>query len=83
MRSLALRRPGTALATHGRVGDEGNISGDALVEALLRAGFRIRSRTNGIAILVRNGNVVMVPDLDVVEPAMLRAIVRSSGLTRD
>ena len=63
--------------------DDKPITGDACVEALLRAGFRIRTNGHGIATLVRGKNVVMVPDLEVLEPALLRAIVRSSGLTRE
>ncbi|MDB4943656.1 MAG: hypothetical protein JWP97_3190 [Labilithrix sp.] len=63
--------------------EEDIITGDACVEALLRAGFRIRSRANGLAILIRSGKVVMVPDLGALEPAMLSAILRSCGLTLD
>lgn len=52
------------------------------MEALLRAGFRIRNRGNGLAILVRNGKLVMIPDVGVIEGDLLRAILRSAGVSR-
>ena len=74
---------GTPLAHCCCVEEDKTITGDACVEALLRAGFRIRSNGNGIAILVRGTNVVMVPDLEGIEPALMHAILRSAGLTRE
>jgi hypothetical protein len=62
---------------------ERRLTGDAVVEALLRAGFRIRSRGNGIAILVHGSSMVMIPDVDVVEGDLLASILRSAGVTRE
>ena len=72
-------RRGTALAAAGFV--EKRITGDACVEALLRAGFRIRSRTSGLAILVRGASVVMIPDVEVIETDLLDSVLRSAGIT--
>lgn len=71
---------GTTLATTHRV-KSGPFSGEACVEALIRAGFRIRSRGAGIALLARAPNMVMVPDVAVIEDGMLKAILRSAGIT--
>ena len=60
---------------------ERKITGDACVEALLRAGFRIRSRTTGIAILVRGTSLVMIPDVEVIELDLLDSVLRSAGVT--
>ncbi len=60
---------------------ERKITGDACVEALLRAGFRIRSRTTGIAILVRGTSLVVVPDVEVIELDLLDSVLRSAGVT--
>ncbi len=59
---------------------ERRLSGDACVEALIRAGFRIRSRGQSIAILARGSCIVMVPDVEVIDEEMLRAILRSAGV---
>ena len=60
---------------------ERKITGDACVEALLRAGFRIRSRTTGIAILVRGTSLVMIPDVEAIELDLLDSVLRSAGVT--
>lgn len=51
------------------------------MEALIRAGFRIRNRGNGIAMLARGSSIVMVPDVGVIEDGLLEAILRSAGIT--
>jgi hypothetical protein len=60
---------------------EPRLTGDACVEALLRAGFRIRSRNAGLAILVRGASMVVIPDVGTIEADMLAAILRSAGLS--
>gem|GEM_PF-2692663 len=57
------------------------LTGDACVSALLRAGFKIKHRGTGLVLLSRGTAVVMVPDVGVLEPFMLRAILRSAGIT--
>jgi hypothetical protein len=82
MRAIVRNRArGTAFAPLYPV--ERKLTGDACVEALLRAGFRIRSRGNGIAILVRGASVVMVPDVDHIKADLLSSILRSSGVSRE
>lgn len=61
---------------------ERSVTGDACVSALIRAGFKVRHRGNGLALLARAGNIVMVPDVGVLEPYMLRAILRSAGVSQ-
>lgn len=61
---------------------EHRLTGDACVEALIRAGFRIRNGGNGIAILMRGPSMVMIPDVEVVEEPLLQAILRSAGMTK-
>jgi hypothetical protein len=75
-----MRDSGTAFARVSSV--ERRLTGDACVEALLRAGFRIRSRGTGIAILVRGASLVMIPNVTTIEKEMLQAILRSAGITR-
>lgn len=61
---------------------ERSVTGDACVSALIRAGFKVRHRGNGLVLLARSGNIVMVPDVGVLEPYMLRAILRSAGVSQ-
>jgi len=62
--------------------DDKPVTGDACVSALIRAGFRVRHRGNGLALLARAGSIVMVPDVGVLEPHMLRAILRSANISK-
>lgn len=52
------------------------------MSALIRAGFRVRHRGSGLVLLARSGNIVMVPDVGVLEPHMLGAILRSAGVSQ-
>jgi len=61
--------------------DDLKVSGEACVLALLRAGFRLKQRASGFVFLTRNGKIVMVPDVEVMEPDMLRAILRSADIS--
>lgn len=47
----------------------------------MRAGFRIRSRTSGLAILVRGASMVMIPDVEVIETDLLESVLRSAGIS--
>ena len=47
----------------------------------MRAGFHVRSRTSGLAILVRKGSLVMIPDVEVIETELLASVLRSAGLS--
>lgn len=62
--------------------DEKPVTGDACVSALIRAGFHVRHRGSGLALLARAGNIVMVPDVGVLEPHMLHAILRSANISK-
>lgn len=62
--------------------DDKPVTGDACVSALIRAGFKVRHRGNGLALLARSGSIVMVPDVGVIEPHMLDAILRSANISR-
>jgi hypothetical protein len=62
--------------------DDKPVTGDACVSALIRAGFQVRHRGNGLALLARAGSIVMVPDVGVLEPHMLGAILRSANITK-
>lgn len=61
---------------------ERSVTGDACVSALIRAGFKVRHRGSGLVLLARSGNIVMVPDVGVLESYMLRAILRSAGVSQ-
>lgn len=63
-----------------RTAVELNVTGEACVLALLRAGFQLKHRGNGLALLKKDGRIVMVPDVELLEPDMLRAILRSANL---
>ncbi len=76
---FGVQRCGTPLAAVALV--QRRITGDACVEALLRAGFHIRSRSSGLAILVRKGSLVMIPDVEVIETDLLASVLRSAGLS--
>ena len=52
------------------------------MSALIRAGFRVRHRGSGLVLLARSGNIVMVPDVGVLEPHMLGAILRAAGVSQ-
>lgn len=47
----------------------------------MRAGFRIRNRTSGLAILVRGASMVMIPDVEVIETDLLESVLRSAGIS--
>jgi hypothetical protein len=60
-----------------------HVSGEACVAALLRAGFRLKHRGSGLALLARNGKIVMVPDVEVIDRDMLKAILRSADIDEE
>jgi hypothetical protein len=59
------------------------IDAEACVTALLRAGFHVHHRANGLALLKRAGKVVLVPNVEIVTPQMFEAIARSAGLSHE
>jgi hypothetical protein len=59
------------------------IDAEACVTALLRAGFHVHHRANGLALLKREAKMVLVPAVEVVTPQMFDAIARSAGLSRE
>lgn len=60
--------------------DEG-VSGRTLLEALLRAGFEVRHRTSGLAIVERGYRVLVVPDVPRLAPDQLTALLSAAGVT--
>lgn len=57
------------------------VDGEACVNALLRAGFHVQHRGQGVTLLRREGRVVAVPAVEVVSRHLLLAILRSAGMT--
>ena len=56
------------------------VSGVECVDALLLAGFAIRSRSDSATILERHMRVVVVPDVAMLTPEDLEALLRDAGL---
>ena len=59
--------------------DPSRLSGADCVEQLRQLGFIVK-RLGGMTILEREGSRVAVPDVDVVDGAMLEAILRSAEI---
>jgi hypothetical protein len=59
------------------------VSGNEFVEALAYAGFSIRSRTDSTTTLERELRVVVVPDVAMLLPEDLQALLRDAGLAYD
>lgn len=56
------------------------VSGAECVEALTMAGFTLTMRTDAGATLTKDLHVVVVPDVPLLAPDELTAILRSAGL---
>ena len=56
------------------------VSGADCVEALLQASFVVRSRTDSATILERGHRLVVVPDVPMVAPDDLEAVLRDAGI---
>ena len=56
------------------------VPADVCIRALLAAGFVMRRRGGGIALLARGPRIVVVPDLPALEPSMLESILRSASI---
>ncbi len=76
-------RGGTGVATKGRVLPLVAVSGFECVDALLLAGFAIRSRSDSATILERDLRVVVVPDVAMLTPEDLEALLRDAGIAYD
>jgi hypothetical protein len=57
------------------------LSGIECVHALLAAGFRRGPRVEGSALLTRGERLVVVPDIPLLAPEALGAILRDAGIT--
>lgn len=57
------------------------ISGAECVSALVLAGFRIEQKTKESTLLARGKHVVIVPDIFVLAPAVLEAILGKAHLS--
>jgi hypothetical protein len=73
-------RDGTILART-KIVAVSKLTGEECVQRLRELGFTIVRRAAGLAVLKRGDRSVMVPDIASVEGAMLRAILRSAGIT--
>jgi hypothetical protein len=56
------------------------LSGEACVLRLTELGFRVTNRTLCLTTLKKGERLVIVPDVETVDPDMLEAILRSAGL---
>jgi hypothetical protein len=57
------------------------VSGADCIDALLQAGFVVRSTENGITTLARDMRVVAVPRVSILSPEELQAVLRESRLS--
>jgi predicted RNA binding protein YcfA (HicA-like mRNA interferase family) len=56
------------------------VSGAECIEALLIAGFSLTARTGSEVMLTKDLRVVVVPDVPILAPDDLMAILRSAGV---
>ncbi len=59
------------------------VSGAECVDALVLAGFTVRSRTDSATVLERASRVVVVPDVAMLTPDDLHALLQDGGITYD
>lgn len=59
------------------------VSGTECVEALLLDGFTIRSRSDAATVLERDARVLVVPDVAMLGPADLEALLADAGISYD
>ena len=59
------------------------VSGFECVDALILAGFAIRSRSDSATTLERDLRVVVVPDVAMLTPEDLAALLRDAGIAYD
>ena len=59
------------------------VSGVECVEALTLGGFTVRSRSDSATVLERGLRVVVVPDVAMLTPDDLRALLRDAGIAYD
>jgi hypothetical protein len=59
------------------------VSGAECVEALLLAGFALQSRSDSATTLERELRVVVVPDVAMLVPEDLEALLRDAGISYD
>jgi predicted RNA binding protein YcfA (HicA-like mRNA interferase family) len=57
------------------------LSGARCVERLCELGFEVVRSAFGMTLLRRADKRVMIPDVEKIEPEMLRAILRSAGVS--
>ena len=57
------------------------LSGTACVKRLRELGFNVVRRMAGLSVLKRDGHNVLVPEIESLEREMLRAILRSAGVS--
>ncbi len=57
-----------------------HLSGDELVAALKKLGFRTMGRAAGLATMCRYGNAVVVPETATLSPALVAAILRAADV---
>lgn len=56
------------------------VPADVCIRALQAAGFVVRRRGGGIALLARGPRMVVVPDLPALDPNLVGSILRSANL---
>jgi hypothetical protein len=59
------------------------LSGAEFVSYLERFGYRVRTRSGGLATLEREANVVIVPEASTLSPTLLRAMLRTAQIDPD
>ena len=59
------------------------VSGAECVDALVLAGFTVRSRSDSATVLERGMRVVVVPDVAMLTPGDLHALLQDSGIAYD
>lgn len=57
------------------------LSGALCVGRLRELGFKVVRRMNGLSVLKRGDRNVIVPEIESLESEMLRAILRSAGVS--
>ena len=59
------------------------VSGAECVEALTLGGFAVRSRSDSATVLERGLRVLVVPDVAMLAPEDLQALLKDAGLAYD